>query len=251
MQLVLLIETDTQSLRDYAKYLSGNRFRLVDTDNAKKGLEYAKSAPPDLLLLGLNPQDKDSIETLIYLKKDPITKHIPVLALISFFNESFLEQLKKIGISDHLVKPFKQHTLVPKVNELLNLSEKIRANIVKHTTHHISITLNTDDRVVIVFRSGIKNFVLPEIRNVLNHDFIKSSINKHIAIDIHTVHEISTEELQILEKITKLFGEKKISLITGSHLGNIMKNSELPEFVNLFLSMHDYELFLENPDLDE
>ena len=215
MQLVLLIETNTPTLRDYTKFLAGNRFRLVDTDNPKKGLEYAKSAPPDLLLLGLNPQDKDSLEVLMYLKKDPITKDIPVLALISYFSDTFLEQLQKIGIADYLVKPFKQYTLVPKVNELLMLSEKIRANIVKHTTNHVSISMNTEDRVIIVFRSGIKNFVLPEIRNVMNHDFIKSSINKHIAIDIHTIHEISIEELQILEKITKLFGEKKISLITS------------------------------------
>ncbi len=251
MQLVLLIETDFYALKEFENYLSGNRFRLVDTVSPKKGLEYARSAPPDLILIGFQPLDKETVETLIYLKKDPITKQIPVLALIHGFNQPFFEYLQKIGVAGYLPKPIKQNALVEKVNELLNVSENIRANIVKQTVHHVAISLNNEERVVIIFRSGIKNYVLPEIRRVVNHDFIKASINKHIAIDLRTLPEITIEELQILEKILKLFGEKRIALITGTHMGNIMKNSDLPDHINLFLSMDDYELFLQNPDLDE
>jgi response regulator RpfG family c-di-GMP phosphodiesterase len=251
MQLVLLIETDFYALKEFEHHLSGNRFRLVTTVSAKKGLEYAKSAPPDLIMIGFQPQERETVDTLMYLKKDPITKQIPVLALIRDSNQPFIDYLLKVGIADYLIKPIKQNSLVQKTNELLGMSEKIRATIVRETQHHVSVSLNNDLRVVIVFRSGIKNYVLPEIRNVLNHDFIKSVITKHIAIDLRTLPEISLEELQILEKILKLFGNKKVSLITGTHLGNIMKNSDLPEYVNLFLSMDDYELFLENPDLDE
>jgi CheY-like chemotaxis protein len=251
MQLVLLIETDFYALKEFENHLSGNRFRLVDTVSTKKGLDYAKSAPPDLIIIGFQPQERETVETLIYLKKDPITKQIPILALIQDLNQPFLEYLQKIGVTDYLPKPVKQNALVLKVNELLGLAEKIRANIVKQTVHHVAISLNTDERVVIIFRSGIKNYVLPEIRRVINHDFIKASINKHIAIDLRTLPEISIEELEILEKILKLFGEKRIALITGTHMGNIMKNSDLPDHINLFLSLEDYELFLQNPDLDE
>ena len=111
--------------------------------------------------------------------------------------------------------------------------------------------MNNEERTVIVFRSGIKNYVIPALRGTLNLEFIKSIIHKHIAVDIHTIPEVTVEELQILEKIVKLFGNKKLALITGTHLGNIMKNSDLSDYANLFLSMDDYELFLENPDLDE
>lgn len=251
MQLVLLIETDFYTLKEYENHLSGNRFRLVDTVDAKKGLDYAKSAPPDLIIIGFQPQEREPVETLIYLKRDPITKQIPVLALIHELNQPFLEYLQKLGIAGFLAKPIKQADLVQKVNELLKISENIRANIVKQTVHHVAVALNTDERVMIIFRSGIKNYVLPEIRRVINHDFIKNSISKHIAIDLRTLPEITPEEMQILEKILKLFGEKKIALITGTHMGNIMKHSDLPDHINLFLSVEDYELFLQNPDLDE
>ena len=251
MQLVLLIETDFYALKEYEGHLSGNRFRLVDTVSAKKGLEYARSAPPYLIIIGFQPQERDTAETLIYLKKEPITKHIPVLALIPDLNVPFLEYLQKIGIAGYLPKPVKQNALVHKVNELLSISENIRANIIKETVHHVAVALNNDERVVIIFRSGIKNYVLPEIRRVINHDFIKNSINKHIAFDLRTLPEITLEEMRILEKILKLFGEKRIGLITGTHMGNIMKHSDLPDHINLFLSMEDYELFLQNPDLDE
>lgn len=251
MQLVLLIETDIRASKEFERYLAGNRFRFVNTTSSKKGLEYAKSAPPDLLVIGFHPEERDAVDTLIYLKRDPITKYIPVLALIRESNQPFIDYLQRVGISGFLNKPVKQNELVQKINELLHVSEKIRANIVKETHHHVTISLNNEQRTVITFRSGIKNYVLPEIRNVLSHDFIKSIINKHICIDIRTLPEMNQEELQILEKILKLFGDKKISLITGTHLGNIMKNGDLPDYINLFLSMDDYELFLENPELDE
>jgi hypothetical protein len=59
----------------------------------------------------------------------------------------------------------------------------------------------------------------PKIRRVINHDFIKNSINKHIAFDLRTLPEITLEEMRILEKILKLFGEKRIGLITGTSYG--------------------------------
>lgn len=250
MQLVLLIETDPYSLKEFESNLSGNRFRLVVTASIKKGLEFARSAPPNLILLGML-QEKDLLDSIIYLKKDPITKLIPILALMHNSNQAFQDHLNKIGIGDILIKPIRKLDLIQKVNELLGVSEKIRANIIKETKNHVSVAQNKDDRIVIVFRSGIKNYVIPEIRNVLNHEFIKSIINKHICIDIRTLPEISLEEMQMLEKILKLFGNKKLSIITGTHLGNIMKNSDISDTINLFLSMDDYELFLENPELDE
>ena len=251
MQLVLLIETDFYTLKELENHLSGNRFRLVTTVNAKKGLEYAKSAPPDLIIISFHPQERETVDTLMYLKKDPITRQIPILALIGDFSQPFLDYLKKIGIADNLAKPIKKDIPIPKVNDLIKVSEKIRDTIVKETVHHISIPLNNEERTVIVFRSGIKNYVIPALRGTLNLEFIKSIIHKHIAVDIHTIPEVTVEELQILEKIVKLFGNKKLALITGTHLGNIMKNSDLSDYANLFLSMDDYELFLENPDLDE
>ena len=251
MQLVLLIETDFYALKEYEGHLSGNRFRLVDTVSAKKGLEYARSAPPDLIIIGFQPQERDTVTpalpiqlhlwehrslflgAITDLKKEPITKHIPVLALIPDLNVPFLEYLQKIGIAGYLPKPVKQNALVHKVNELLSISENIRANIIKETVHHVAVALNNDERVVIIFRSGIKNYVIPEIRRVINHDFIKNSINKHIAFDLRTLPEITLEEMRILEKILKLFGEKRIEIVKTIKLINYLVFSPLVTSKNI------------------
>ena len=94
MQLVLLIETDIRASKEFERYLAGNRFRFVNTTSSKKGLEYAKSAPPDLLVIGFHPEERDAVDTLIYLKRDPITKYIPVLALIRESNQPFIDYLQ-------------------------------------------------------------------------------------------------------------------------------------------------------------
>lgn len=251
MELIILIDEDQQGLRKLDDDLKGSRYRIISTSNNKKGFEYARSAPPDLIILGLYSISREGIDTLISLKKEPITKNSLTLGIVREDKPSFNEYLLKIGITTILENPYTKNRFVNKVNDLIQNAESYKKNIIQNTKSHASISLNTEDRVVIEFRSGIKNYVLPEIRTFLNHEFIKSILNKHISIDIRTLPEMSIEELEIFQKILKAFGEKKLAIISGPHMGNIIRNTDITDNINLFLSMQDYETFLENPDLDE
>jgi response regulator RpfG family c-di-GMP phosphodiesterase len=251
MELIILIDDDQTQLRRLDEDLKGSRYRIISTFNCKKGFEYARSAPPDLIILGLHSVSREGIEILISLKKEPITKNTIILGIVKEENPSFNEYLKKIGITTILENPYTKNRFVNQVNDLIQNAGNYKKTVLTNTKSHTSISLQTDDRIVLEFRSGIKNYVLPEIRTFLNHEFIKSILNKHISIDIRTLPEMSSEEIEIFEKILKAFGEKKIAIISGPHMGNIIRNSDISDNTNLFLSMHDYELFLENPDLDE
>jgi CheY-like chemotaxis protein len=251
MQLVLLIEPINHDLTIIQNHLSGSRFRLVETNNYKKGFDFARSAPPNLILLGLDPKQREGVDTLIYLKKESITRDIPVLGLIKESNQAFVDYVLKVGISATLTKPFEKQSLVDKVQDLLSKHEIIKSRILNTIKKHASIVFENDFRVMIEFRSGLKQYVLPEIRGLINYEFVKRVIPKHVCIDIRQLPEMTSEEVQILEKILHAFGEKRIALVTGSHLGNLMKNSSISDTANLFLSLDDYEIFLENPELDE
>lgn len=247
MHSLILIDNDFYSLKDIENDITGFRVRIISTTSTKKGIEYSKSAPPNLLVITIGMKEKDMLECLVLFKREPITKSIPVLALLKDQDQHFVDLLTKLGVSDSIPKPWKKTVLLKKIQDLLKASESIQENILKETINHIGIAENNEEKVVIVFRSGLKLFVVPEIRSVLTHEFIKSIITKQICIDIRILPEMTSEELVILEKIVKLFGSKKISLVAGSHLGSIMANTELEDNAYLFLSMEDFELFLSNP----
>ncbi len=251
MELIILIDEDPYELKKIEEDLKGSRFRIISTSNCKKGFDYARSGVPILIIMSLYPHSREGIDTLISLKKETITKNSLVLGIVKEDNPSFNDYLLKVGITTILDRPYTKKRFVDKVNELLQNASNFQNNFIKNLKSHVSITTNAEDRIVIEFRSGIKNYVLPEIRTFLNHEFIKSILNKHISIDIRTLPEMSTEEIEIFEKILKAFGEKKLGIISGPHMGNIIRNSEISDNNNLFLSMQDYEIFLENPDLDE
>jgi DNA-binding response OmpR family regulator len=73
----------------------------------------------DLIILDVEMPDMDGWETIMHLKKNDSTKHIPVIFLSG---NSSLEEIKKgllLGAVDFITKPFQPDELLDRVNSLL------------------------------------------------------------------------------------------------------------------------------------
>jgi len=246
MHLILILDTDFNDLTTIEYFLSGLRYRVVGTSKAKKALEFARSAPPDLLIIGLSITDKESIENLAFIKKDPITKDSPVLALYKQDDPTLIEKMKKIGVVEHLVKPIIKTQLVDKVHEILEFIDAKKLKDIEERQQHIEVEQKLLGRTTFYFYSGIKKYVAKEIRSVFNKEFLESIINDIISIDLRALPEFTPEDIDILEKIILLFGSKRINLIAGRHIGVILTSSELEEKTNLFMSPEELEEFIKN-----
>lgn len=244
MHLILIIDTDINELSAMEYYLSGLRYRVVATARAKKGLEFALSAPPDLLIIGLTLKDRESIENLAIIKKDPITKDTPVLGVYAEENPHFIEKMKSFGVTDYLVRPIEKFNLVEKVRAVLEAAKLKKDKEISERVSHINIVQNVLGRTTIQFFSGISKYVVHEIRSVFTKEFLESIINDVIVIDIRSIPNLTSEDLNILEKILLLFGTKKVNIITGKHLGIILTETELETKANLFMSNDELEEFL-------
>ncbi|MCB1178855.1 MAG: response regulator [Leptospiraceae bacterium] len=246
MQLVLVVDTDFNDLTTTEYYLSGLRYRVVSTTKAKKGLEYARSAPPDLLVLGLSISDKESIENIAHIKRDEITKNTPILGLMRQDDENFIKKMKSLGMSQYFVKPVEKNLLVHKVSEMLDKSRERQKRLQSERQFHIEVDRETDGRATFRFFSGLKVYVAPEVKNIFKKELLGAIIKDHVAIDLRAIPEISPEEIEILEKIIMLFGSKKVNLIAGKHLGVLLAHSEIEDRCNLFMSMEEYDAFLKS-----
>lgn len=244
MHLILIIDTDINELSALEYYLSGLRYRVVGTARAKKGLEFALSAPPDLLIIGLTLKDKESIENLALIKKDAITKDTPVLGIYSENNPYFIEKMKTLGVTSYLIQPVDKYTLIEKVKSILEATKIKKDREIQERVRHIEIVQEVLGRTTIQFYSGISKYVAHEIRHVFTRDFLASIANDIVTIDIRFIPSLDIEDLNILEKILLLFGDKKINILTGRHLGIILSETELGEKANLFMSKEELEEFL-------
>jgi hypothetical protein len=81
---------------------------------------------------------------------------------------------------------------------LIVAREQKKDNII-FRKHHIVIENPTDTITLISFKSGMK-YVLPEIRNIFNPEFLKSLIPKSVSLDIRDLPDLIMDELQYYRK---------------------------------------------------
>jgi len=98
----------------------GNKYsKVLIAENAKSGLEMAKTDNPDLIVLDYNLPDLKGGEVLSELKSDNETKQIPVIVLTAEkistnICDSFLNDAERF-----LLKPINRKTLLDEINKKL------------------------------------------------------------------------------------------------------------------------------------
>ncbi len=95
--------------------------RLLSAIDGQQGIELARSAQPDLILMDICLPDISGIEALRILAQDPTTAHIPVVALSAYALPHDIASGLKAGFVRYLTKPIKVHELMETLDLTLNL----------------------------------------------------------------------------------------------------------------------------------
>ena len=81
--------------------------RLLTARDGSRGVEMARSSLPDVILMDLNLPGISGIEALKLLTEDPLTAHIPVIALSANAMPRDIEKGLHAGFFRYLTKPIK------------------------------------------------------------------------------------------------------------------------------------------------
>ncbi|HNC00992.1 MAG TPA: hypothetical protein PLP33_09750 [Leptospiraceae bacterium] len=244
MEVIIAIDPESEYLDNTESLLSGAKYNFVKANEFKKGMDYVKTATPDLLMIGIKKIDKELIDTIQFFKKNSNTKNIPILGIYKEQKRSDIENGFKLGINAYLVQPLDKHRLLDKVKELMEISKENQSDQIMTRKNHILIENPTPGLTKITFKSGIYKYVLPQVKKTFNMEFLRTVELNQCCIDIRDIPEMTMDEVSMFEKIVGLFGSKKISIIAGKHLGKIIAGSELSDKANLFMSLEDYVVFL-------
>jgi len=116
---ILFVDDEPDLLNTVQYRLSQNSYEVVTASNGKEGLEVAKEAKPDLILLDNNMPIMSGQEMLTCLRNDAELKDIPVIMLTALCEAQDIAKALSYGISDYVTKPFEYSELVEKIKNAL------------------------------------------------------------------------------------------------------------------------------------
>ena len=116
---ILLVDDEIDTLLPLKRSLEVEDYIIVGAGNGPEALIKAKTEIPDIILLDLMMPEMDGYEVCEKLKKDPITKNIPVIMLTA--KDAVRDKVKglDIGADDYVTKPFNLNELKARVKSVL------------------------------------------------------------------------------------------------------------------------------------
>jgi len=117
---ILVVDDERDLLLILKKGLSAEGYSVITADNGHDGIASARTKHPDLMILDRVLGDIQGEEVATQLRKDPITKGIPVIflsALLSAPNNA--ERFTMLDNSELLIKPYNFEDLIKAIQKHL------------------------------------------------------------------------------------------------------------------------------------
>lgn len=119
MARILVVEDTPSNVQLARLVLEQAGHEVLLASDAPSGLELARGAHPDLILMDVQLPGMDGMSATRQLKQDPQTHDIPVLALTAFAMKGDAEKIRAAGCDAYLAKPFNFKELLEMIQRLL------------------------------------------------------------------------------------------------------------------------------------
>ena len=117
---MLVIDDSATIVALLSRMLRQNGYTVLEAEDAEKGLEIARTQSPELIFLDIVLPGMDGFAALRQLRRDPLTRDVPVIMISG--NEQATEQfyVHRIGADDFMKKPFARAEVFARVERLLD-----------------------------------------------------------------------------------------------------------------------------------
>lgn len=110
----ILIVDDDKLIRLFFQSLLSKKIscNIIEAGNGLDALIYLENNLVDLILLDISMPVMDGLELLKIIRSNPTISNIPVIVMSSSDEKNIVIKLIQLGISDYLLKPFKNRSLI-------------------------------------------------------------------------------------------------------------------------------------------
>ena len=121
---VLVIEDQPDIRELIAAVLRPDGHTVTFAEDGEAGLAMARADPPDVVLLDLMMPKLHGYQVLQALRANPATANIPVVAVTGESTLDREKELRALGVTETLVKPYKLAQVTEILDRMLNTAAK-------------------------------------------------------------------------------------------------------------------------------
>jgi CheY-like chemotaxis protein len=121
LRTILYIEDEVTNFYLLKRILdSADDIKLLSALQGRQGIDLAREHRPDLILLDMNLPDMTGEQVLRALKEDPVTAGLKVVAVTGEILGSREKELRDLGVSEALLKPYRVAELMAVLGRSFN-----------------------------------------------------------------------------------------------------------------------------------
>jgi CheY-like chemotaxis protein len=113
---ILLVEDNEDNRIIYATALRYAGYHVLEAITGVEGVQQARSHRPDLVLMDISVPELDGWEATTILKADPVTSHIPIIAVTAHALPGDEERSLEAGCDGYLAKPISPAALIAEID---------------------------------------------------------------------------------------------------------------------------------------
>src|SRR3954471_17493044 len=117
MACILVVEDNAANLKLATFLLESAGHTVISAPDAEVGLARARDERPSLILMDIQLPGMDGLEATALLKRDVVTRDIPVIALTALAMKGDEERIRAAGCDGYIAKPLDYKSFLAVVAE--------------------------------------------------------------------------------------------------------------------------------------
>jgi CheY-like chemotaxis protein len=163
----VLVVDDSILIRKMISSILAHQFEVLEAKNGFEGLDMARQALPDLILLDFVMPDLDGYETLQALRQESQLSQIPVIMMSGVKEEVINRIPEPFETLDFLEKPFAAEVLIERIYNRLPLDEALEEPQFEEAT--INTVLHKLTEIETLLIQGTEGLIQREVVSRLTH----------------------------------------------------------------------------------
>ena len=124
----VLIVDDEPNVRRLSHTILSKNFDVLEAEDGRQAIEIANTQKPDIILMDMMMPKMDGLTACLEIKKNPITKSIPVIMVTAIGFELNIKLSQQMGATGYLTKPFSPQDLINAIVKVLE-NRKVQVSI--------------------------------------------------------------------------------------------------------------------------
>ena len=207
----VLIVDDNADIRTYLRSILQGKYRVLEAEDGKSGLDLAREHVPDLIVSDVMMPVMNGLEFCQQVKKDGISSHIPVILLTARALEKHQIEGYESGADAYITKPFSPELLLARIDNLLQSRHQLKDLWgMKPAAETVTAT---SPEATVVATTPIEDAFISQFKKIVEERLADSDLSvEDLAADM------GLSRVQLYRKVKALTGSSPVDLLRKARL---------------------------------